>query len=301
MVEGSKRTQRRVEVGKRGRQVPCLLQRRWRWEAHHPMIIAWSPQRSSTEKWPGKLGKWPESSPCRNPWQKSSSSTTGECRERNYRIKGVNERLCGCWNARTAVRLRRWSRDKLFERFMEDSAECLEKSGVRDWRIRVGEARSSILSSIRAPQQVSSYDAEGAASDPFLCDVCFTDFEASSGYHLGCGHVFCRECWEGELSTAVTERGAQALGTRCLMQGCTARVTRRTVEAVASAETQEKWRYLATQHFVSANRAMAWCPAPRCGNAFLAFGPVRQVTCTCGMKFWCVSYARKGGGEEFLA
>ncbi len=39
---------------------------------------------------------------------------------------------------------------------------------------------------------------------PVYCEICFTeDVPVGQAFGLGCGHVFCRDCWSGYLSSAV--------------------------------------------------------------------------------------------------
>lgn len=163
--------------------------------------------------------------------------------------------------AQTALIHYKWSKDKLFDKYYANPKVTRTEIGI-------------------AHLGVSAH-----APGPFSCQICLEDCKAADGFGLGCKHIFCRTCWSGYLSAAVTDKGAECIFTKCAAEGCGEAVTMAVVKAMAPPLIASKWTIYELKHFVSISKNMAWCPAAGCGNAFESRSSVKNVTCSCGTQF----------------
>ena len=127
---------------------------------------------------------------------------------------------------------------------------------------------------------------------PFACQICLEDCRASDGFGLGCRHVFCRSCWSGFLSAAVSDEGANCIFKKCPAEACGEAVTMSVVHAMAPPDVAAKWAVFELKHFVTISKDMAWCPGAGCSNAFVARAAVKTATCSCGTRF-CFKCSRE--------
>lgn len=157
----------------------------------------------------------------------------------------------------------KWNKERLFDRYMADPKSTRAEAGIA----HLGES--------------------AAPAKEFMCEMCLTDTAPADGFGLGCKHIFCRSCWAGYLTAAVTDQGQGCIQTKCPAHsdGCTEAVTMGVVAAMAPPDIAAKWRRFALQQFVDISKSMAWCPNPSCSNAFVARAPVRTAVCTCGTRF----------------
>ena len=57
---------------------------------------------------------------------------------------------------------------------------------------------------VRPSSQIEHLGVSCTNKAPIYCEICFTEnVPAGQAFGLGCGHVFCKECWSGYLSSAV--------------------------------------------------------------------------------------------------
>ena len=120
------------------------------------------------------------------------------------------------------------------------------------------------------------------SSKPFFCEVCLMDKGSTEGFSMGCGHMFCVDCWGESLSVGVKDTST---GGTCLSYKCDEVVTASMVTAMASPAVATKWRHFEQRNFVLMAKNMVWCPGQGCSNAFISRAPVKLVKCTCGCNF----------------
>jgi ariadne-1 len=122
-----------------------------------------------------------------------------------------------------------WNAEKLQEQFWNDPAAALESAGLDPpsspsastsalppTPSRRGRTKSSNPSS---PIKRSRSNLTG----PFECPVCCTDYPASQvekeTFALGCGHQFCKGCWNEYLGGKISQEGESAK-IQCMESGC---------------------------------------------------------------------------------
>ena len=101
------------------------------------------------------------------------------------------------------------------------------------------------------------------------CAICCSTKPSHEMCGLGCGHVFCKVCWQRYLTTKIMDEGIE-LSVPCPTE-CDDPVDDRTVLDLIEAQTvRQKYQYLITQSFVEYNGNMRWCPGTICTDAIEA-------------------------------
>jgi len=168
-----------------------------------------------------------------------------------------------------------------------------------DWRIQ--KAKNEILKDC---EKVFSNCGISFDDTPFSpesgkileCPSCYDDIAGEEFVaHLSCGHGFCKECWEYQVTT-YTEEGLAALNMSCLQNGCNLAMTSSDVKKILlngqdsiPKETQWVWeRYhrLELKNFVDKCPNMGYCPKPGCKivHSYVK-GMRRDLKCSCGHQF----------------
>eukprot|EP00937_MAST-01D_sp_MAST-1D-sp2_P005190 g5190.t1 len=185
------------------------------------------------------------------------------------------------------LRAFRWNREKLYEQFYADRDEVLRKCGVQFFAASQSAAADGGGGG-GGDQDATAVSAAAAGGGPeeLHCEICFEDVSMSNSFCLGCKHRFCRECWEGYLTNAVSE-GTRSVFAPCPSQGCKEVVTEDVFLNIlrGDAPSLQKYRKYLLDAFVDINKAMRWCPSPFCTNAVCAPSHTRSVRCLCGTKF----------------
>lgn len=182
-------------------------------------------------------------------------------------ISGVQE-LCGLPSATMAALLLReneWNRERLIERWMEDSAAVLAKAGI------------------------SSGDLDQPAKHPrkkMECPICLETCSSKNSYALGCGHRYCNDCWRQYLQTAL-QSAHTASQTRCPAPTCRALVHDDAFKKHLGKRDYARYESFVRRSFVDSNPRAKWCPAPNCGRAIRVDVASRRapVQCACGLVF----------------
>ncbi|PNH00623.1 putative E3 ubiquitin-protein ligase [Tetrabaena socialis] len=92
------------------------------------------------------------------------------------------------------------------------------------------------------------------------CSICFDHFPRAEMRAAACGHLFCRGCWRGYISNALTS-GPACLDLRCPSTECKGKacVPAALVLELASPEEQAKYEQYMVRSYVEDNAAMSWC------------------------------------------
>lgn len=185
-------------------------------------------------------------------------------------IAGVLDMPAEC--ARTLLLHFLWNKEKLFDQYYANPETVRKAAGIE----HLGESAHAVK--------------------PVDCAICFADsVPPAETFGLGCRHIFCKECWSGFLSAAVSDSGAQCIFAKCPEDGCGEVVTPSVFASMASKDIAARYERFVEQSFININRSMSWCPAPGCGNSFLAKGALKTVKCPCGMQscFKCSNEAHQ--------
>ena len=82
--------------------------------------------------------------------------------------------------------------------------------------------------------------------------VCGEELPAGHPGPFTCGHVFCAECWEGQLTVKVAERPRGGVG--CMWPKCGAGLSEEALEGAGVPRSMlQKWRRALAVQFVEAN------------------------------------------------
>ncbi|KAI5651602.1 IBR domain, a half RING-finger domain-containing protein [Phthorimaea operculella] len=167
----------------------------------------------------------------------------------------------------------KWDKEKLMEWFYDgDQDQLFARAGV------INPFRESGTHMLKL-QQISTTGTEE-------CQICYTALEPSIMTGLECGHVYCKECWCGYLTTKIMDEGLADTIT-CVEYTCDILVDFETVmRLVQEPRVKIKYQHFITNSFVECNRLLRWCPSPDCSNAIkVAYVEAAPVTCRCGHTF----------------
>ena len=162
----------------------------------------------------------------------------------------------------------KWSEDKLQNAYFDDIEKCQEQAGIV------------------APEEQS--DDQLNENGEFPCAVCLDDVPMDKTYALGCGHRYCRECWNGYLKAAFSKFGQNVFRTTCMYPDCKAVVTFESWKALADRDDYDKYWYFMIKNFVEQDKKYIICPS--CGlilyNNLFRSETQKASACKCGKKLW---------------
>ncbi|PWA62282.1 Zinc finger, C6HC-type [Artemisia annua] len=93
------------------------------------------------------------------------------------------------------------------------------------------------------------------------CGICFDSVMVKDTANCGCGHVFCKVCWEGYVCTAIND-GPGCLTIKCPEPSCGAAVGPDMVNVLAEGEERKKYEKFWLRSYVESNKKIKWCPGP---------------------------------------
>jgi ariadne-1 len=168
----------------------------------------------------------------------------------------------------------KWNKEKLLESFFADSEACAKAAGIDLFD-------SNVLDKLRRYPE----ERESAKEGIFRCKIrfcCEEECPVREAFALGCGHRFCRACYQEYLRNQVLD-GPGCIAARCPEHKCNqvipASVYRHFLQGLPEAA---KFESFCLRQFVDTSKAMRYCPAPRCEKVIVGSG-VTSVTCSCGM------------------
>jgi ariadne-1 len=182
-------------------------------------------------------------------------------------ISNIQE-VCGLPSPTMAALLLRtheWNKERLIERWMEDSAAVLKKAGISSGDL------------VTKPKKLAA---------KLECPICLDDTTNENSYALGCGHRYCTPCWTRYLTTAL-QSAHTAVSTRCPFPKCGALVHDDAFRQHLSKQDYARYEQFVRRSFVDSNPKAKWCPAPGCSRAVRVDAASRRaaVRCSCGLSF----------------
>ncbi len=110
-----------------------------------------------------------------------------------------------------------------------------------------------------APPSTTATSKEG-----LFCDVCAT-WQVDVSALSGCGHEYCRQCWESHFANQVESQGAGALGLACMHPECDNLAPETFVLAhLKSKATADKYCAAAFSDYVRSHPQLRPCPGQNC-------------------------------------
>ncbi|CAI5705887.1 unnamed protein product [Peronospora effusa] len=156
-----------------------------------------------------------------------------------------------------------WNKEKLFEGYYADPMRTKQEAGVE-----FADKKAPIVPT-------------GTKVD---CNICCDEYSASEVFGMGCGHVYCLNCWKPYLSLKIQE-GPICVTTTCPAHGCKEVVSELIFKQIVNSEDYRKYARYLLRSFVDINKGVKWCPSPGCSKAITSAGGLSSVTCTCGCVF----------------
>ncbi|KAJ8557516.1 hypothetical protein K7X08_003141 [Anisodus acutangulus] len=122
--------------------------------------------------------------------------------------------------------------------------------------------------------------------EELTCGICFDIYPRKEISAAACSHPFCLTCWQGYISTAITD-GPGCLMLRCPDPSCNAAIGLDMINKLANDDDKKKYNRYFIRSFVEDNRKTKWCPAPGCDYAvdYIVGSGSYDVTCGCSYSF----------------
>ena len=118
--------------------------------------------------------------------------------------------------AQILLRHYQWNAERLQEEFWTDPARSLQAAGLSP-------PSSPSTSTASLPPLKSRNPFRQRRREAFECPICCNDYPPdefeSATFSLGCGHRFCRDCWQHYLSVKIKEEGESGR-VQCMEKDC---------------------------------------------------------------------------------
>jgi ariadne-1 len=200
------------------------------------------------------------------------------------------QEVCGVPSATVAALLLRtheWNKERLIERWMDDSDAVLKKAGISPNDLL--STTSSSSSSSKPKRSLAKSKDKGASKDKSAsqvdaasdCPICYETLTAANSYALSCQHRYCVTCWKQYLSTAL-QSARSAIGTRCPFPKCGALVHDEAFRLHLGKPEYERYEMFVRRAFVDTNPKAKWCPAAGCTRAVRVESVMRRSAVQCG-------------------
>lgn len=165
--------------------------------------------------------------------------------------------------AATLLRHTKWNKEKLIEKYMENSEKLCNEAGI--------------------PQLALE---KPPAAQKYTCLICTEESPAAQTYALACGHRYCNDCWKSYLELKITS-GPDCVSARCPAPKCKAKVHEDAYKALVGPEMFTKYSNFVIKSYVDDNPLVKWCCAPGCNYTIRCERKDRKeaVTCKCGFQF----------------
>lgn len=211
----------------------------------------------------------------------------------------------------------KWDEQKLQEKYFSSVDAEGEKSLLEEANVPVSEAKGEVVLPAADKDKLAAADkdklaadkdklaAAASASDPqeVTCIICYDTVSMMQVAGIGCGHLFCCDCWNQYLTTKIMDEG-YGMSLEC--PACSVLLDAEFVLALLGAgagagagrsvagRARAAFLRAVANGFVAAHRRIKWCPAPDCDNAAkvaeetavkVARGRAHNVKCECGHEF----------------
>lgn len=187
-----------------------------------------------------------------------------------------------------------WDRERLYERIFDcreqifkdakivylGDNEMMTHKDMSDFR----ETISNPTIQARGQSNNISKDSTNDSHDNKQCQICCLEVSHLAG--LGCGHLYCKDCWINYLTTKIMDDG-QPGKISCAAHNCEAIMDDQLVlPLLQDPKVRLRYQQLITNSYVECNQNLRWCPKPGCGHAIKVVYPEFQpVKCVCGTQF----------------
>jgi ariadne-1 len=186
------------------------------------------------------------------------------------------------------LQLNDWNKEKVVESFLCNPSKMLLSVGLTSFDQK--NVDKFFLASVNSPQKVARILDESINSTLFSCKICFDEFSSieKDGFSLGCGHLFCKDCFGSYLKGQV-EGGPQCVSAHCPEHKCLQAVTQDVYYAFLDNDNvvRDKYDRYQCTHFVDCSKAMRFCPAANCEKVVMSTDSHSQsvVRCSCSFVF----------------
>lgn len=167
-----------------------------------------------------------------------------------------------------------YSKERLLENYFVRSNQYREAAGIQ------------FYDAVEMDNQLSSAGSTDDNNSLMTCTVCFDDKVKLNGesFGLGCGHRFCRNCFNGHLRAKISD-GPSCIMTTCPQRGCKELCTNRVFHALLQdPEDVHRYEKFLVANFITKTSFIRYCPGANCGHVAIGSG-VNVINCNCGKLF----------------
>ena len=113
------------------------------------------------------------------------------------------------------------------------------------------------------------------------CQICFND--NVDLYKLYCGHALCKECWQGEIESQLSQ-GASTIV--CRIDNCYSEIMIKDIERFCGEDKAETFRKFVLEDQISRDYKLIHCTNPNCQRVITinSVGKCHVATCKCGKR-----------------
>eukprot|EP00980_Cylindrotheca_fusiformis_P031038 scaffold25736_cov117-Cylindrotheca_fusiformis.AAC.7 len=109
------------------------------------------------------------------------------------------------------------------------------------------------------------------------CGICYDTIMKSDTFSLDCGHVFCKECWQSFMESALSQQSIDAIRLTCPQHDCNLRLLPQHMEAL-DCGIHTEWKKALLNAFVDIDPSYRFCPGADCHCiATIASSSIRDI------------------------
>jgi len=160
-----------------------------------------------------------------------------------------------------------WNEDKVVEEFFADSAKVKREAGI----------------DLYDTSAISQTEGAGEKQGGITCGICYDD-TPFVGFHLGCQHVYCRDCYSMYAQSKLSE-GPGCVRTPCPSPKCTQRLTPGCWKSLLAEVGVEEYSKLVVRNYIETNKKYRYCPGVSCSYVAESVGPTLVLCPGCSTSF----------------
>lgn len=178
-----------------------------------------------------------------------------------------------------------WDKERLYERIFDGRENLFKEAKIV--YLAEHDMKNVDITNFRESSSGKVYSNNNDANESDgtkQCQICCSEVAYLTG--LGCGHLYCKDCWINYLTTKIMDDG-QPGRIACAAHNCEVIMDDQLVlPLISDAKVRLRYQQLITNSYVECNQNLRWCPKPSCGHAIkVAYKEFQPVKCICGTQF----------------
>lgn len=176
--------------------------------------------------------------------------------------------------AQSLLQYIKWDKERLIDEYFSDPDQIRRKAGLEYFT-------SELLTTLIPPNMQIPPNHKIRT---FKCRICCDEeCDIRTGFQVGCGHYFCRDCYKSYLQNTIGD-GASCTLVHCPEHQCKETVTKSIVHFFVDSNEAQRFDHFFLRNFIEKSKNMKYCPAPRCERVAIGSG-ITTIHCDCGYPF----------------